>query len=129
MIGGPKPLRLVPVRCWNTINWPWTTGSQPLKLPASIGGDLKGVYSVRTLADADLMAANFNPDRRALIIGGGYIGLEAAAVARTRDVEVVLVEMADRILQRWPRPQRRTIFARSILCAALIFAKVSGLAC
>ncbi|MEE9454303.1 MAG: FAD-dependent oxidoreductase [Paracoccaceae bacterium] len=87
-----------------------TTGSQPLKLPASIGGDLKGVYSVRTLADADLMAANFTPDRRALIIGGGYIGLEAAAVARTRDVEVVLVEMADRILQRVAAPATSDYF-------------------
>ena len=58
-----------------------TTGSYPHSLPAKIGGDLEGVYTVRTLKDADAMAAEFTEGRRVLIIGGGYIGLEAAAVA------------------------------------------------
>lgn len=76
------------------------TGSTPNMLPASIGGALGGVYTVRTLADADAMAAEFTQGRRALIIGGGYIGLEAAAVAAKRGVHVTLVEMSERILQR-----------------------------
>ncbi len=78
----------------------FTTGSDPRRLPASIGGNLGGVFAVRSLADVDAMAPEFVAGRRLLIIGGGYIGLEAAAVAAKRGLNVVLVEMADRILQR-----------------------------
>ena len=56
-----------------------TTGSVPRRLPAAIGGALGGVYTVRTLADVDAMAPEFVADRRVLVVGGGYIGLEAAA--------------------------------------------------
>ena len=76
------------------------TGSRPRRLPAAIGGDLGGVHVVRTLADVDAMAPGFRPGARVLIVGGGYIGLEAAAVAASRGMQVVLVEMAERILQR-----------------------------
>ncbi|MEX0280783.1 MAG: NAD(P)/FAD-dependent oxidoreductase [Arenibacterium sp.] len=77
-----------------------TTGSDPRALPASIGGALPGVHVVRSLADVDTMAPDIAEGARALIVGGGYIGLEAAAVAAKRGVYVTLVEMADRILQR-----------------------------
>jgi 3-phenylpropionate/trans-cinnamate dioxygenase ferredoxin reductase subunit len=77
-----------------------TTGSTPRTLPASIGGDLAGVYTVRDKRDADLLAGEMKAGRRLLIIGGGYIGLEAAAVARHLGLEVTLIEMAERILQR-----------------------------
>lgn len=76
------------------------TGSLPRRLPAAIGGDLAGVYTVRTLADIDRMAPEFRPGACVLIVGGGYIGLEAAAVAAARGLRVTLVEMAPRILQR-----------------------------
>jgi len=76
------------------------TGAEPRQLPAQIGGNLDGVYTVRTLEDVDRMAAEFQATRRVLIVGGGYIGLEAAAVAAKRGLHVTLVEMADRILQR-----------------------------
>jgi len=76
------------------------TGAIPRRLPAAIGGDLQGVYTVRTLADVDAMADEFEPGRRLLVVGGGYIGLEAAAVARKLGLEVTLVEMAPRILAR-----------------------------
>jgi 3-phenylpropionate/trans-cinnamate dioxygenase ferredoxin reductase component len=76
------------------------TGAIPRRLPAAIGGDLEGVYTVRTLADVDGMEHEFRPGRRALIVGGGYIGLEAAAVAAKLGLQVTLVEAADRILQR-----------------------------
>ncbi len=76
------------------------TGSTPRRLPASIGGDLDGVFVVRDFTDADKLAGELQPGRRALIIGGGYIGLEAAAVARSSGLEVTVIEMADRILQR-----------------------------
>ncbi|AJD40629.1 ferredoxin reductase protein [Rhizobium gallicum bv. gallicum R602sp] len=77
-----------------------TTGSAPRRLPAAVGGDLDGVYVARDKRDADLLADEMRPGRRVLIIGGGYIGLEAAAVARYRGLEVTVIEMADRILQR-----------------------------
>jgi 3-phenylpropionate/trans-cinnamate dioxygenase ferredoxin reductase subunit len=76
------------------------TGATPRSLPAGIGGDLEGVYTVRDKRDADRLASEMLPGRRLLIIGGGYIGLEAAAVARHLGLEVTLIEMADRILQR-----------------------------
>jgi 3-phenylpropionate/trans-cinnamate dioxygenase ferredoxin reductase component len=77
-----------------------TTGSTPRTLPASVGGDLDGVYTVRDKRDADRLADEMKAGRRLLIIGGGYIGLEAAAVARHLGLEVTLIEMADRILAR-----------------------------
>ncbi|MEN8893066.1 NAD(P)/FAD-dependent oxidoreductase [Planktotalea arctica] len=87
-----------------------TTGSSARTLPAAIGGALDGVYTVRTLADVDAMAGEFTAGKRALIVGGGYIGLEAAAVARKLGVEVTLVEMAERILQRVSAPQTSDYF-------------------
>jgi 3-phenylpropionate/trans-cinnamate dioxygenase ferredoxin reductase subunit len=87
-----------------------TTGSDPRRLPASIGGKLDGVFVVRDLADVDAMAPHVEAGRRALIVGGGYIGLEAAAVAAKRGLQVTLVEMADRILQRVAAPETSDYF-------------------
>ena len=87
-----------------------TTGSEPRRLPAAIGGDLNGVFVVRSLADVDAMAAHVTEGKRALIVGGGYIGLEAAAVAAKRGVQATLVEMADRILQRVAAPETSDYF-------------------
>lgn len=87
-----------------------TTGSVPNRLPAAIGGDLDGVFTVRTLADVDAMAPSFLPGRRVLVIGGGYIGLEAAAVAAKKGLNVTLVEMAERILQRVAAPETSDAF-------------------
>jgi 3-phenylpropionate/trans-cinnamate dioxygenase ferredoxin reductase subunit len=87
-----------------------TTGSDPRRLPASIGGDLAGVHVVRGLADVDAMAPAVVPGARALIVGGGYIGLEAAAVAAKKGVQVTLVEMAERILQRVAAPETSDYF-------------------
>ncbi len=95
-----KSVRLSDQRVLSYDKLALTTGSHPRRLPPEIGGDLGGVFTVRTLADADAMAPYFVSGKRALIIGGGYIGLEAAAVAAQRGVKVTLVEMADRILQR-----------------------------
>ena len=54
---------------------------------------------MRDLAHIDAMEPKVKDGARALIVGGGYIGLEAAAVCAKRGVKVTLVEMADRILQ------------------------------
>ena len=87
-----------------------TTGSVPRSLPTAIGGALDGVHVVRDLRDVDAMAPRFDAKARVLIVGGGYIGLEAAAVAATKGLEVTLVEMADRILQRVAAPQTSDFF-------------------
>ena len=76
------------------------TGSRPRCLPAAIGGDLRNVLTMRDLADADALAPQLKPGARLLVVGGGYIGLEAAAVAAKKDLNVTIVEMAPRILQR-----------------------------
>ncbi|MBC7740499.1 MAG: FAD-dependent oxidoreductase [Candidatus Saccharibacteria bacterium] len=87
-----------------------TTGSTPRHLPASVGGNLAGVYTVRTLADVDAMQAEFVAGRRLVIVGGGYIGLEAAAVARKLGLDVTVLEMAPRILQRVASPETSDYF-------------------
>ena len=87
-----------------------TTGSVPRRLPAAIGGDLDGVHVVRGLADVDAMAPRFVKGARVLIVGGGYIGLEAASVAAKLGLKVTLVEAAERILQRVAAPQTSDFF-------------------
>jgi len=76
------------------------TGSSARRLPAAVGGSLDGVFTLRSIADIDRNSPEFQSGRKLLIIGGGYIGLEAAAVARQLGLEVTLLEMAERILQR-----------------------------
>lgn len=87
-----------------------TTGSAPRQLPAAIGGDLDGVYTVRSLSDVDAMRGAFTQGKRVVIVGGGYIGLEAAAVASKLGLDVTVVEMAPRILQRVAAPQTSDYF-------------------
>lgn len=87
-----------------------TTGSAPRRLPVAIGGALEGVHVVRDLSDADAMGPRFGSGARVLIVGGGYIGLEAAAVAAKKGLHVTLVEMADRILQRVAAPETSDFF-------------------
>ncbi|MEM9146924.1 MAG: FAD-dependent oxidoreductase [Pseudomonadota bacterium] len=77
-----------------------TTGAIARRLPGAAGGDLAGVHVVRTRADVDGLAPEVAPGRRALVVGGGYIGLEAAAVLASRGLRVTLVERAERILNR-----------------------------
>jgi len=82
-----------------------TTGSRPRRLPEAIGGDLPGVLTMRSLADADEMRPYLAPGNRLLVIGGGYIGLEAAAVAAKSGLKVTLLEAAARILGRVAAPE------------------------
>lgn len=77
-----------------------TTGSIARGLPADMGDGLAGVYRLRSLLDADAMLTELTPNRRVLIIGGGYIGLEVAAASAMRGLRVTVVEVAERILHR-----------------------------
>lgn len=88
------------------------TGARPRLLPAVIGGALDGIYYVRNLADIDAMSAEFGAGRRVLVVGGGYIGLEAAAVAAKLGLSVTLIEAAPRILQRVAARETSDYFRR-----------------
>jgi 3-phenylpropionate/trans-cinnamate dioxygenase ferredoxin reductase component len=77
----------------------WATGGKPRRL-ACAGGDLAGVHTVRTRADVDAMIAELPEVRRVAVIGGGYIGLEAAAVLTKLGKQVVVLEAQDRVLAR-----------------------------
>jgi 3-phenylpropionate/trans-cinnamate dioxygenase ferredoxin reductase subunit len=75
-------------------------GSRARSLGREAGGDLAGVHTLRSLADAARLQAEFRPGRRLLVVGGGYLGLEVAAAARSRGLSVLLVEAGARILGR-----------------------------
>lgn len=77
----------------------WATGGAARMLPIP-GGNLPGVQGVRTRADADAMKAASETAENIVVIGGGYIGLEAAAVLRKFDKKVTLLEALPRVLAR-----------------------------
>ena len=89
----------------------WATGGSPRMLPIP-GGDLPGVQGVRTKADADAMKAASETARQIVVIGGGYIGLEAAAVLRKAGKKVVLLEALDRVLARVAGTELSRFFER-----------------
>ncbi|MFO1255999.1 MAG: FAD-dependent oxidoreductase [Sphingomonadaceae bacterium] len=77
----------------------WAAGGDPRPLSCP-GAELKGVHAVRTRADADAILAGLDGVERVAIVGGGYIGLEAAAVLRKLGKEVTLLEVLPRVLAR-----------------------------
>ncbi len=77
----------------------WATGGSPRWLPCE-GGNLPGVHVVRTRADVDAMLDGLDDVAEVAIIGGGYIGLEAAAVLRKMGKKVTVLEAMDRVLAR-----------------------------
>jgi len=102
------------------------TGSRPRRLAAP-GTELAGVHFLRTIADADRIRAECAPGGRMVIIGGGYIGLEVAATARGLGLEVTVLEMAERVMNRVTCAQVSAFFASEharqgvrILCNAKV---------
>jgi len=87
-----------------------TTGGAPRRLPAAAGGDLAGVHVLRGIADADALGPALVAGARMVVIGGGYVGLEVAAVAAGRGLDVTLIEAAPRILQRVAAPETSDYF-------------------
>jgi 3-phenylpropionate/trans-cinnamate dioxygenase ferredoxin reductase subunit len=86
------------------------TGSRPRKLSVP-GADIAGVHYLRTLADVQAIRADMAAGRHAVVIGAGYIGLEAAAVAAKAGMSVVVLEAAERILGRVSGPIVADFFA------------------
>ena len=81
-----------------------STGSRPRKLSIE-GSDLPGIHYLRTMDDVDGLREGMRPDANLVIVGGGYIGLEVAAVGRELGLNVHVLEMEERILQRVTTPE------------------------
>jgi 3-phenylpropionate/trans-cinnamate dioxygenase ferredoxin reductase subunit len=77
----------------------WAAGGRARPLPFA-PDRLRGVHSVRERADVDALRHELSPGQRWVVIGGGYIGLEAAAVLACKGIAVTIVENADRVLAR-----------------------------
>lgn len=77
----------------------WAAGGEPRRLACG-GHDLVGVHGVRTRADVDRMMEDLGAIDRVVVIGGGYIGLEAAAVLAKAGKTVTVLEAQDRVLAR-----------------------------
>jgi len=80
------------------------TGSRPRLLNIE-GADLAGIHYLRTIADVDAIRAEMAPGKNLVIVGGGYIGLEVASVGVTQGLNVHVLEMESRILQRVTTPE------------------------
>ncbi len=87
------------------------TGSTPRDLPVQ-GGTLDRVQTLRGIADVERLRACMSPRCRIVIVGAGYIGLEAAAVMRELGAEVTILEMADRVLARVTGEVMSSFFTR-----------------
>lgn len=77
----------------------WATGGRVRRLSCS-GSDLAGIHYVRTRADVDALLSDTGTARRAAVVGGGYIGLEAAAGLKKLGLDVTVFEAAERVLSR-----------------------------
>ena len=85
------------------------TGSHVRRLKAP-GADLQGIHYLHDIADADALREQLVPGKRLVIVGGGYIGLEVAASAIKKGVNVTVLEAADRLMQRVTGPEMSAFF-------------------
>jgi len=79
-------------------------GSRVRKIPVA-GEELQGVFYLRSIDDVHDIRSNIAADKKVVIVGAGYIGLEVAAVCRQLGLRVTVVEMADRVMSRVVSPQ------------------------
>jgi 3-phenylpropionate/trans-cinnamate dioxygenase ferredoxin reductase subunit len=86
-------------------------GSRPRRLDIP-GHELSGIHYLRTIADVEAIRADLQADRRLVVVGAGYIGLEAAASARHLGLDVTVLETADRPLARVVAPQLSEFYLR-----------------
>ena len=81
-----------------------TTGSRARRLDLP-GCQLGGIFYLRSLNDVDLIRASMGSAKKLCVIGGGYVGLEVAAVATKAGLDVTVIETQERILQRVTTPE------------------------
>src|SRR5690606_3598395 len=87
------------------------TGSRPRKLRVP-GAELSGIHYLRTIDDVDAFAPPLVPSCRLVLVGAGYIGLEVAAVAASRGVDVTVLEARDRVMSRVVGPDVSRFYDR-----------------
>jgi len=87
------------------------TGSRVRKVSIP-GSELEGIHYLRDIADVEGIKNHIYKDKHAVIIGGGYIGLETAAALRNLGMRVVVLEMAKRVLQRVTAPELSEFYTR-----------------
>jgi 3-phenylpropionate/trans-cinnamate dioxygenase ferredoxin reductase subunit len=85
------------------------TGTCARRLPVA-GIDLAGVFSLRSIGDVQRLRPALDAVSRVVIVGGGYIGLEVAAVMRTEGREAIVLEAEDRVLKRVTAPEVSSFF-------------------
>ena len=88
-----------------------TVGSKVRKVNLP-GVDLDGVFYLRDLRDVERITPYINPGANAVIVGGGYIGLETAAVLNKKGMNVTVLEMMERVLQRVTAPVISEFYTR-----------------
>ena len=88
------------------------TGGRARLLPIP-GGDLAGLYTIRSIADVDALRPAFTAGKRLVIVGAGYIGLEVAAVAIKTGLSVDVVEFAPRALARVAGPELSAFYEKA----------------
>ncbi len=119
LVPGTRVTRVRPVerrveaadgRSWSYDALIWAAGGRARRLSCP-GGDLAGVHSIRSRADVDSLRAELPHARRVVVVGGGYIGLEAAAVLVTLGLDVELVEAQPRLLARVAGPALSDFYA------------------
>lgn len=87
------------------------TGGRPRRLPIP-GNDLDGIHVIRNYEDTVGLRVDLKPGARLVIIGAGYIGLETAAAARALEVDVTVVELSPRIMNRVAAPATAEFMTR-----------------
>ena len=87
------------------------TGSRVRRLDLK-GGDLQGIHYLRTVDDVRSIQKSTQPGQKALIVGGGYIGLEMAASLKKFGMKVSVLELGPRLLERVAAPELSDFFAR-----------------
>ena len=87
----------------------WAAGGEPRRLTCA-GHDLAGLHTIRSRADVDALRAELAETDRVVVIGGGYIGLEAAASLTKLGKQVTVVEALDRLLARVAAPEISAFF-------------------
>ena len=87
------------------------TGSRPRPLPLP-GSDLEGVFYLRNIADVAAIRSRLAPGKSLVVVGGGYIGLELAAVAMKQGLRVTVLEAASRLMARGVGPVVSEFYAR-----------------
>jgi 3-phenylpropionate/trans-cinnamate dioxygenase ferredoxin reductase subunit len=99
-----RKIQLTDGRCVGYERLALATGGRARRLNVP-GSDLRGIHYLRNLADVDGIRAQFRPGRKLVVVGGGYVGMEVAAIAVSAGLQVTVLETASRVLARVTAPE------------------------